>query len=380
MKPSILRVVEKADLGVLKASEHFFEVNPPLLHRILVALFFAFFGLCIIYVAYDLTGNYFSSITVATAIFVTLFSGLLSGVVIAIGIALMADYLFIAQTGRVLANRQAIEHFLIIVLLAVSMSAIVATLRKTIRKTIAAKREAERVSASMEKVLSTISHDIRNSLGISVLAVDSMQRFYDKPERLRSLIATALSGLEQTDKMIQDLLDVSRIREGKTISIKFEYCDLCDVVQKTHEELNFVHSGRFRFARPESIMGFWNTEGIRRAIENLGLNAVKYGSKGRPITIVLHRNADKAVISVHNEGNEIQEADRVKLFDRFYRTESAEKAYMKGWGLGLAVVKEVAEAHGGVVSVESNKEAGTTFSIMAPIRTEPSADDEQRGA
>ena len=53
---------------------------------------------------------------------------------------------------------------------------------------------------------------------------------------------------------------------------------------------------------------------------------------------------------------------------------------MKGWGLGLAVVKEVAEAHGGVVSVESNKEAGTTFSIMAPVRTEPSADDEQRGA
>ena len=86
------------------------------------------------------------------------------------------------------------------------------------------------------------------------------------------------------------------------------------------------------------------------------------------------------MIAVHNEGNEIQEADRVKLFDRFYRTESAEEAYMKGWGLGLVVVNEVAEAHSGVVSVESNKEAGTTFSITAPIRTEPSTDNEQQAA
>jgi signal transduction histidine kinase len=86
------------------------------------------------------------------------------------------------------------------------------------------------------------------------------------------------------------------------------------------------------------------------------------------------------VISVHNEGNEIQEADRAKLFDRFYRTESAEEAHMKGWGLGLAVVNEVAEAHSGVVSVESNKEAGTTFSITAPIRAEPSSNNEQQAA
>ena len=380
MRPIISRTIGKATLGVLRAVERFFEGEQPLLHRILAALFFAFFGLCAIYIAHDFTGRYFSSITVATAILVTLFSGLFSGIVIAIGVALMVDYLFIPPIGAVLSNAHAIEHFLIVVMLAVSMSVIVATLRRTIQKTIEAKREAERVSASMEKVLSTISHDIRNSLGVSAMAVDLMQHFYDKPEKLRSLIATALAGLDQTDKMIQDLLDATRIREGKPISMKFEYCDLCDVVQKSYEELNFVHSERFRFARPEPIMGFWNPAGIRRAVENLGLNAVKYGSKGRPITITLYSNADNAMISVHNEGNEIQEADRAKLFDRFYRTESAEETSMKGWGLGLAVVKEVAEAHDGAVSVESNKEAGTTFSITAPIRTEPPANDRRQAA
>jgi two-component system heavy metal sensor histidine kinase CusS len=186
----------------------------------------------------------------------------------------------------------------------------------------------------MEKILFTVSHDIRNSLGVSVLAVDSMQRFYDKPEKLQSLIAIALEGLDRAAKMIQNLLDASRIHEGASISTKLNYCDLCDVVQKTYEGLNIVHSERFRFARPEPIMGLWNPEGIRRAVENLGLNAVKYGYKGRPISISVDRNAENAVISVHNEGDEIQEVDRVKLFDRFYRTESAERADMKGWGLG----------------------------------------------
>jgi len=380
MKPFILRRIEKVNHGILKAVESFYERESPLLVRILLALFVASFGLCAIFVARDLTGTYFPSITVVTAILVTVFCGFMSSVVITIGIALMADYLFVPPIGAVLSNGQAIEHFLIIVIMALSISVIVATLRETIPKVIAAKREAERVSASMEKLLSTISHDIRNSLGVSTMAVESMRHFCDKPERLRSLIVTALSGLDQTDKMIQNLLDASRIRAGKPMSMKFEYCDLCDVVQKTFENLTFVHGERFRFAKSEPIMGFWNPEGIRRAIENLGLNAVKYGFKGTPVTIVVQRKADNAVISVHNEGNEIQEADRAKLFDRFYRTESAEEAHMKGWGLGLAVVNEVAEAHSGVVSVESNKEAGTTFSITAPIRAEPSSNNEQQAA
>jgi signal transduction histidine kinase len=380
MRPFIFRTIEKADLRVSRAVERFFERKQPLFHGVLEALFFAFLGLCAIYIAHYFTGSYFPSITVATTILVTVFNGLISGILIAICVALIAAYLFIPPIGAVLANVHAVEHLVIILSLSISMSIIVATLRKTIQKAISAKREAERVSASMEKVLSTISHDIRNSLGVSVLAVDAMQRFYDEPERLRSLIATALSGLDQTDTMIQDLLDASRIREGKPISTKFKYCDLCDVVQRTYEELNFIHSERFRFARPEPIMGFWNPEGIRRAVENLGSNAVKYGSKGRLITIRLYRNADNAVISVHNEGNEIQEADRAKLFDRFYRAKSAEEAYMKGWGIGLAVVKEVAEDHDGSVSVESNKEAGTTFSITAPVRTKPATDDARQAA
>jgi signal transduction histidine kinase len=380
MRSLILRTIGKANREVSLAVERFFEVRPPLLIQILVALFFMFFGLCVMVLVKNLTDNYYPSITIATSILVTLFSGFFSGIAIAISTELIADYLFTPPIGSILADREDIENLLIVLILSISMSLLVATLRGTIRKTVAAKQEAERASASMEKVLATISHDIRNSLGVSALAVDSMQRFYDKPERLRSLIATALMGLDQTDKMIHDLLDATRSLEGAPISMQFEYCDLCEVVQKAYEELDFIHGEQFRFARPEPIMGLWNPAGIRRALENLGSNAVKYGSKGRPITITLYRNEDNAMISVHNEGNEIQEDDRAKLFDRFYRAKSSEETYTKGWGIGLAVVKDVAEAHGGSVSVESTKEAGTTFSITAPIRTELATNDSRQAA
>ena len=374
LSDSLSNMIDRFRLGALEAAETFFGVQQSFYIRLLVSLFVAFLSLCIIYTIHNLNGHYFPSITVAAAVAITLVSGFFSGISIALMLALAADYLFIPPIGAVLADRDATEHFLIIAFLAVSMSALVATFREMLRKAIITKREAERASALMEKILSTVSHDIRNSLSVPALAVDRMQHSYDKPERLRSLVATALDGLNRTDNMIQVLLDASHTGDGRPVSIKFEYCDLGDVVRKTCDDLNFVHANRFQFIRPEPIMGFWNSEGICRAVENLGLNAVKYGFNGRAITVTLRRDVDNVILSVHNEGKKIEEADRAKLFDRFFRTGSAQREDANGWGLGLTVVKEVAAAHGGSVAVESSEENGTIFRITAPIRAEPPAE------
>ena len=102
--------------------------------------------------------------------------------------------------------------------------------------------------------------------------------------------------------------------------------------------------------------------------------------RGTPITIALRRDGDNAIISVHNEGIEIEGTEQVKVFDSYFWAESAQKEEVKGWGLGLTVVKEMAEGHGGIVTVESSKEHGTTFTFTAPIRAAPSADDERTAA
>jgi signal transduction histidine kinase len=173
--------------------------------------------------------------------------------------------------------------------------------------------------------------------------------------------------------MIQTLLDANRIRAGSGLSLEFQYCDLSDVINKTYQDLVNIYGQRFSFVKPEPILGVWSSEGIRRALENLATNAVKYGSSGTPITIVLTQESDTAILSVHNEGKEIEQADQAKLFDSFFRTDSAEQRKIIGWGLGLALVKGVAEAHGGTVTVESKKDFGTTFSLRIPIRMDATA-------
>jgi signal transduction histidine kinase len=112
----------------------------------------------------------------------------------------------------------------------------------------------------------------------------------------------------------------------------------------------------------------WGVLGIRRALQNLVANAVKYGGPDSPIIISLKRLNEWAVLAVHNDGSAIATADQQGLFEAFQRTIESETGKKKGWGLGLTLVKGVADAHGGTVKVESAKDIGTTFTLDLPIR------------
>jgi signal transduction histidine kinase len=80
----------------------------------------------------------------------------------------------------------------------------------------------------------------------------------------------------------------------------------------------------------------------------------------------LAQSEDRTTIAVHNDGSPISPEDQSKLFDAFKRTDSARRGGQHGWGLGLTLVKGIAESHGGSVSVESAAGRGTTFTIMLP--------------
>jgi signal transduction histidine kinase len=102
-------------------------------------------------------------------------------------------------------------------------------------------------------------------------------------------------------------------------------------------------------------------------IENLASNAIKYGTPYSIITITLRVVNDHAEIFVHNFGTCITPEDQNKIFTHYSRSISAESSGQTGWGIGLALVKGLAEAHKGSVRVESFKDQGTTFSIRLPI-------------
>jgi signal transduction histidine kinase len=226
-------------------------------------------------------------------------------------------------------------------------------MRTAFREAIASRQHAERM-------LAIVSHDVRNPLATVRLAVQLSEDA--QPQRQRELRGTMLRNLDHADAMIQSLLDVSSIRAGKTLPLAFKPCDLSAEVRAMVAESRV--GTRVEIDAKDPIVGSWATAGIRRALDNLIANAVKYGEPDAPIVVRLERCGAHAHLSVHNDGAPIPEASRAKIFEPFERAGAADIA---GWGLGLSLVRAIAEAHGGTISLESAPRAGTTFTLDLPI-------------
>jgi PAS domain S-box-containing protein len=230
------------------------------------------------------------------------------------------------------------------------------------QKTLTTRLEEER--ELRERFVATLSHDLRTPLTTAKLNAQMLARKGSDPTVLHKLTARISENLDRADQMIRDLLDANRIQAGEKLSIEIADCDLTAVARDTLEELSLVHGDRFVLNAPEVIQGYWSCSGIRRIIENLCHNAIKYGSHDRPVTIRLARHGpDEVSISVHNWGEPVSPEDQQVLFQPYRRTGSAQSGAQKGWGLGLTLVEGLAKAHRGRVEVESTRETGTTFTV-----------------
>jgi signal transduction histidine kinase len=180
-----------------------------------------------------------------------------------------------------------------------------------------------------------------------------------------------VANIDRMDRMIQDLLDVSRVRAGSRMSLVLAECELGSLVQKVVEQLQVTHGNRFEVLAPEPVHGWWSEEALRRAVENLGTNAVKYGDAHQSITLKVTQTHGRALLMVHNHGSYIPPEEQETLFQAFRRSRTAEQSNKRGWGLGLALVRGVAEAHGGSIGVDSYPQHGTTFTLDVPKDARP---------
>ena len=159
----------------------------------------------------------------------------------------------------------------------------------------------------------------------------------------------------------------------------FDSCDLGALVEDVVEELSATHGDRFESVIDEGVRGVWSYDELRRALWNLGVNAVKYGDPKRRVSIHVERTRSGARLSVHNYGKPIPHEDQATIFDHYSRLKSAGRPGA-GWGLGLALVRACADAHGGSVDVDSSEEAGTTFSLVLAHDSRPFQQQARGGA
>lgn len=217
----------------------------------------------------------------------------------------------------------------------------------------------------------TLSHDLRTPLTSAKMQAQLLMRKHNDENTLQTL-HKIIDRLDSTDEMIENLLDASRIKAGEHLPLDIHECHLEEIVKRTIEDMSISNGDRFVFNATGNFNGHWSCSGLRRILENLCNNAVKYGAAQTPITISLKELPENQIsISVHNEGNPIPIDEQKTIFDPFRRSKTADVGNQKGWGLGLTLVRGIAEAHGGHTEVESSQEDGTTFSVILPFDARP---------
>ena len=213
-----------------------------------------------------------------------------------------------------------------------------------------------------EQFVSTLTHDLRTPLTAAKLNANALVRNSEVLEVNKKRSMKILESIERIDRMIQDLLDTNRIRAGQKIALHIAPCDLRKIAQDVLDQAMTLYGDRIVLTSPETVQGYWDGDALRRAMENLIQNAVKYGSNDTPITLTLNQDQDEVHLSVHNYGNPIPKEHHSTLFEPFRRLQN----HTKGWGVGLTLVRGVAEAHEGKIQVESDEFKGTTFSLTLP--------------
>lgn len=217
-----------------------------------------------------------------------------------------------------------------------------------------------------ETFFSTVTHDIRNPLAIVKASAEMIQKHPEDVTSVQKYVAKIIKSVDRSNLMIKDLLDSNRVLSGSKLSLNKVECDLAPIIQETCDDLAEVYGCRFVIKALSSVKGEFDPQGLKRALENLLTNAIKYGDSHHEVTVGMKNTDTEVCIQVHNMGNPIPLRDQASLFDYHFRAQ-AQESTQQGWGIGLTLVKGIVEAHGGKVEVKSSREDGTTFFMILPL-------------
>lgn len=218
----------------------------------------------------------------------------------------------------------------------------------------------------------TVLHDLRSPLTYMRGYADMLPMVGEMNARQKDFTDKIMAGIAQMTGLVENVLDAGRL-DPETGYYEMAR-DLCDVIKMTAE----VVSAHVTPAERKSLTLIADIDPnlpllsldetlLKRALNNLVDNAINYTPAGGTITVSAFTRENRLLLSVRDTGLGISAEDQKKLFTRFKRLHRPEHKYVKGSGLGLYIVKQVAERHNGDALVESVEQGGSTFTISLPI-------------
>jgi signal transduction histidine kinase len=229
---------------------------------------------------------------------------------------------------------------------------------------------SEKMAQTREQFLDILGHDLGNPLGAIIVGATLLTKSESLDVKHVGVATRILNSAGRMNRMVSDLLDLTRTRLGAGIPVAPKPMDLIPVCLQVIAELEATHPDcRLQFAPKGDLHGEWDSDRLAQVISNLVANAVQHGCEDGPVSIVAQPRGDEVVLRVHNEGPPISEDAMEKIFEPMVRQPAQNgDNHRTGLGLGLYIAREIVTAHGGTIAVSSPEKEGTTFTVQMPRR------------
>ncbi|MES2264514.1 MAG: hybrid sensor histidine kinase/response regulator [Pseudomonadota bacterium] len=240
----------------------------------------------------------------------------------------------------------------------------------------AAQEELRRALRMRDEFMSMVAHELRTPLNTLYLETQMRKMRLERgtfdafgAEQWRSMVARDDRQIQSMIRLIDDMLDVSRIRSGM-LSLRPGWIELAGLLQRVVSDLSRQADDagcQITLDAGTPVSGWWDEFRIEQVIVNLLTNALRYGAH-QPVLVLLEADDGAARITVRDGGEGIAADSLVKIFEPFER--GVDNAVSAGLGLGLYISRQLAEAHQGTLTVRSEPGAGSAFTLTLP-RTAP---------
>jgi signal transduction histidine kinase len=220
------------------------------------------------------------------------------------------------------------------------------------------------------ELVSSVSHEFKTPItSIKALTERLLDEKVKDPDRMKEYYSVILGDADNLSRLVSNFLDSAKIEEGKK-QYDFEETDIRQWMTRTitnlrdkHPQKGIKFNSHFSADIPHIAI---DKNAMEQVINNLLDNAIKFSSGKIVVEIIVEKDENSLFIKVRDNGIGIHKEDLNKIFEKFYRGRNAPMHTSTGTGLGLTLVRQIIEAHGGEISVDSKVGSGSTFTIILP--------------
>jgi len=225
--------------------------------------------------------------------------------------------------------------------------------------------EEEKLNKQQRNFLLSVTHELKSPLASIKLYLQTILKRDLEPAKKEGFIKNSLADIERLDDLVENMLMATKF-EYNNYSFPKELFNLSELVTSVIQRFGILSQGKFEITRTieEGIMLRGDRFALASAINNLVENACKYSPAHSQIEIRLLSMKDGIHFSVADQGPGIVATEKRKIFQKFYRSCNEETRETRGAGLGLFIVKQVADNHSASIEVRNNKPAGTVFELV----------------